>query len=100
MTARADRLTKRAKTAGAPGSLRSSYPASSARVFVDALERLNYSVDSLLSDAGIRGPIWMTRTRAYRVRPGANVSPSAGTASDEERRYAADGHAVRRFPVD
>jgi hypothetical protein len=54
MTARADRLTKRAKTAGSPSSLRSSYPASSARVFVDALERLNYSVESLLGDAGIR----------------------------------------------
>ena len=54
MTARADRLTKRAKTAGSASSLRSSYPASSARVFVDALERLNYSVEPLLSDAGIR----------------------------------------------
>jgi hypothetical protein len=54
MTARADRLTKRAKTAGSPSSLRSSYPARSARVFVDALERLDYSVESLLGDAGIR----------------------------------------------
>jgi AraC-like DNA-binding protein len=54
MTARADRLTKRAKTAGLASSVRSSYPASSARVFVDALERLNYSVESLLGDAGIR----------------------------------------------
>ena len=53
MTARADRLTKRAKTAGSPSSLRSSYPASSARVFVDALERLNY-VEALLGDAGVR----------------------------------------------
>ena len=53
MTARADRLTKRAKTAGSASSVRSSYPASSARVFVDALERLNYSVESLLCDAGI-----------------------------------------------
>jgi hypothetical protein len=48
MTARADRLTKRAKTPALASSVRSSYPASSARVFVDALERLNYSVESLL----------------------------------------------------
>jgi AraC-like DNA-binding protein len=54
MTARADRLIKRAKTPRSAGSVRSSYPASSARVFVDALERLNYSVESLLADAGIR----------------------------------------------
>ncbi len=54
MTARADRLTKRAKNAGSASSVRSSYPASSARVFVEALERLNYSVESLLCDAGIR----------------------------------------------
>jgi hypothetical protein len=47
-------LTKRATTAGSASSLRSSYPASSARVFVDALERLNYGVESLLGDAGIR----------------------------------------------
>ena len=52
MTARADRLTKRAKTAGSAG--RPSYPASSARVFVDGLERLNYSVEALLAHAGIR----------------------------------------------
>ncbi len=54
MTKRADRLTKRAKTPGSAGSIRSSYPASSARVFIDALERLNYSVQSLLANAGIR----------------------------------------------
>jgi AraC-like DNA-binding protein len=54
MTARADRLTKRAKIAGSASFVRSSYPASSARVFVDALERLNYKVESLLCDAGIR----------------------------------------------
>ena len=54
MTARADRLAKRAKTAALASSVRSSYPASSARVFVDAFERLNYSVESLLGDAGIR----------------------------------------------
>ena len=71
MTARADRLIKRAKSPGSSSSLRSSYPASSARVFVDALERLNYSVESLLGDAGSVERIWMTRTRAYRVRPGA-----------------------------
>jgi AraC-like DNA-binding protein len=54
MTARADRLTTRAKTRDGAGSVRSSYPASSARVFVDALERLNYTVEPLLANAGIR----------------------------------------------
>ena len=54
MTARADRLTKRAKTPDQAGSARSSYPASSARVFVDALERLDYSMEPLLANAGIR----------------------------------------------
>jgi hypothetical protein len=50
---RADCLTKRAKTAGLAGSVRSSY-LRAVRVFVNALERLNYGVDSPLSDAGIR----------------------------------------------
>jgi AraC-like DNA-binding protein len=54
MTARAGGLTKRAKTAGSGSSVPSSCPSSSARVFVDALERLNYRVESLLGDAGIR----------------------------------------------
>ena len=54
MTARADSLTERAKPAGSTRSVQSSYPASSARVFIDALERLNYSVEPLLGDAGIR----------------------------------------------
>ena len=54
MTARADRLTKRAKTPDQAGSGRSSYPASSVRVFVDALERLDYAMEPLLADAGIR----------------------------------------------
>ena len=53
MTARADRLTKRAKIRDQAGSVRSSYPASSARVFVDALERLNYCMEPLLAEAGI-----------------------------------------------
>ena len=53
MTARADRLTKRAKTPRQAAFLRSSYPASSARVFVDALERLNYCMEPLLAHAGI-----------------------------------------------
>src|SRR5687768_2944484 len=55
MTARADRLTKRAKTAGSASSVRSSYPASSARVFVDALERLNYSVEPLALASRVGG---------------------------------------------
>ena len=54
MTARADRLTKRAKTPEQAGSARSTYPASSAHVFVDALELLGYSMEPLLADAGIR----------------------------------------------
>jgi len=54
MTARAARLTKRAKTPDQAGSARSSYPASSARVFVDALERLDYCMEPLLANAGIR----------------------------------------------
>ena len=54
MTARADRLTTRAKTADQVGSVRSSHPASSARVFVDALERLDYPMGPLLANAGIR----------------------------------------------
>jgi AraC-like DNA-binding protein len=53
MTARANRLTKRAKTSDQIRSSRSSHPASSARVFVDALERLGYSMEPLLADAGI-----------------------------------------------
>jgi AraC-like DNA-binding protein len=54
MTARADRLTKRAKTADQRASNRSSHPASSARVFIDALERMGYGMEALLADAGIR----------------------------------------------
>ena len=53
MTARADRLTKRAKTPDHAGSVQSSYPASSLRVFVDALERLDYRIGPLLAGAGI-----------------------------------------------
>ena len=53
MTARADRLTKRAKTAEQTSSVRSSYPASSVHVFVDALERLGCRIEPLLASAGI-----------------------------------------------
>jgi AraC-like DNA-binding protein len=53
MTARADRLTTRAKLLDDVDSSRSSHPASGARVFVDALERLGYCMDPLLADAGI-----------------------------------------------
>ena len=52
MTARADSLTHGAKTPDNAG-VRSSYPASSLRVFVDALERLDYRMAPLLADAGI-----------------------------------------------
>ena len=94
MTARADRLTKRAKTVGSASSLRSSYPASSARVFVDALERLNYRVDSLLSDAGIRRadlddpdaripcPAWGAMFRqVLKLRPMKNVGMRLATVT-------------------
>lgn len=54
MTMRADRLTKRAKIADQTGSVRLSYPASSVRVFVDALGRLGYCMEPLLANAGIR----------------------------------------------
>ena len=83
-------------------SVRSSYPASSARVFVDALERLNYSVESLLGDAGIRRAdlddpdaripcaAWGAMFRqALALRPMKNVGHAAG-----------DRHAVRGFPAD
>jgi AraC-like DNA-binding protein len=52
MTARADRLTKCAKKAGEAGSGLLSYPASSARVFVDALERLDFRMEPVLANAG------------------------------------------------
>jgi AraC-like DNA-binding protein len=54
MTARANRLTRRAKTPDQAGSSRATYPASSVRVFADALERLGYRMDPLLDNAGIR----------------------------------------------
>src|SRR5688572_7490518 len=53
MTARADRLTNRAKTREQVTAVRSSYPASSARVFFDALERLNFCMKPLLVQAGL-----------------------------------------------
>jgi AraC-like DNA-binding protein len=53
MTARADRLTSRANSPGSALVGPSSHPASSARVFVAALERLNCIVEPLLADAGI-----------------------------------------------
>jgi AraC-like DNA-binding protein len=54
MTGRADRLTVRTKATSRAGVVRSSYPASSARVFVAALERLDYRMEPLLASAGIR----------------------------------------------
>jgi hypothetical protein len=53
MTARADRLTDGAKMPDNADFVRSSYPASSLRVFVDALERLDYRMAPLLAEAGI-----------------------------------------------
>jgi len=54
MSARADRLTKRADPADREGSVRSSDPAATVRVFVDALERLDYPMERRLADAGLR----------------------------------------------
>jgi AraC-like DNA-binding protein len=54
MTVRADFLTKRAKTTDQARSVRSSHPAGSVRVFVHALERLDYCMEPLLAAAGIR----------------------------------------------
>jgi hypothetical protein len=54
MTARADLLTKRAKSPNPVDSVPSSYPASRARVFVDALEQLDCRMEPLLATAGIR----------------------------------------------
>jgi AraC-like DNA-binding protein len=54
MTNRADRLTKRAKGNDQLRLPPSSYPVGSARVFVDALERLGYRMEPLLAQAGIR----------------------------------------------
>jgi hypothetical protein len=53
MTARADRLTHGARTPDNAGVVRSSYPASSLRVFVRALEGLDYRMAPLLAEAGI-----------------------------------------------
>ena len=53
MPVHADRLTKRAKPPDHPDSVRSSHPASSARVFVAALERMGYCMEPLLEDTGI-----------------------------------------------
>lgn len=53
MTTRADRLAKRANPPDQAGSELSSDPASTVRVFVDALERLDYRMDALLAVAGI-----------------------------------------------
>ena len=68
MTARADRLTDGAKTPANAGFVRSSYPASSLRVFVNALERLDYRMAPLLADAGIQ--------RADLDDPDARISRS------------------------
>ena len=73
MTARADRLTHGARTPDNAGSVRSSYPASSLRVFVGALERLDYRMAPLLAQGGTTKPIWMTRTRASRVKLGSGL---------------------------
>jgi AraC-like DNA-binding protein len=54
MTVRAVRLIKRAKIPDQAGTVRSSHPAGNVRVFVHALERLDYRMEPLLTNAGIR----------------------------------------------
>ncbi len=55
MTARAKHLTERAKHQKTVVADTISYPASVGQAFIDALERLGYVADSLLSGAGIQG---------------------------------------------
>ena len=71
MTARADRLTKRANPPDRAGSVPSSDPASTVRVFVDALERLDYRMEPCWPTPVSFERILVTRTRAYRVRSGS-----------------------------
>jgi AraC-like DNA-binding protein len=52
MTARADRLTKRAKSLERAATSGPSDPARVVRVFVEAMERLGYDMDPLLAQAG------------------------------------------------
>jgi AraC-like DNA-binding protein len=98
MTARADRLIKRAKTADRVGSVRSSYPVSSACVFVDALERLKYCMEPLLANAGIRRAdlhdsdaripcaVWGRMfSRALEQRPMKNAGMRLATVTPEDR---------------
>jgi AraC-like DNA-binding protein len=94
MTSRADHLTKRAKPPDRAGSVRSSYPASSARVFIDALERLNVRMEPLLANAGIRRAdlydpdaripcaVWSPMfSRALEQRPMKNVGMRLATVT-------------------
>ena len=94
MTARADGLTKCANSSEKVGPSRSSYAASSARVFVDALEHLGYCMEPLLADAGIRradlndpdGRIPVTAwasmfRRALEQRPMKNAGMRLATAT-------------------
>jgi len=87
MTARADRLTKRAKPPDQARSVLSSDPASTVRVFVDALERLDDRMEPLLAAAGISRPdlddpdtcipctVWVPMScRALEERPMKNAS--------------------------
>jgi hypothetical protein len=54
MTARADRLTKRAKGVEGAAAAESSGPASLVRVLIEALDRLGYDIDPLLAEAGLQ----------------------------------------------
>jgi AraC-like DNA-binding protein len=58
-----------ARTSSQVLSVRSSYPASSARIFVDAFERLGYPMEPLLADVGI--------SRADLDDPDARIPVSA-----------------------
>jgi AraC-like DNA-binding protein len=94
MTARADRLTKRAKPPDRAGSEPSSDPASTVRVFVEALERLDYRMEPLLAaadinrldlddpDARIPCTVWIPMfCRALEERPMKNAGMRLGAVT-------------------
>jgi len=94
MTARADRLTKRANPSDREGPVPSSDPAGTVRVFVDALERLDYRMEPLLAAAGISRPdlddpdtripctVWVTMfCRALEERPMKNAGMRLATVT-------------------
>lgn len=72
MTARANRLTKRARISDPGGAQLTGNPSNVIRIFVNALERLGYDTESLLAYAGVR--------RSDLADPDARISCDATTA--------------------